>query len=377
MSINKKKKVVMTIANSPFTPYFYFFAKKVAEENLIDLLFVFIHYEEPTIIKEVDKLGIPSKWFYFDFRKGKKLQYLKLSYKFYKLFQSFKPDVVHTNLFDDSLPALLAAKWAGVKKRIITKQDTGYHYLYAPKGVRYDRINNCNATILIPPSQESFDFILQHEGGDPSKMKIIHHGVDIDEFTRADSDELNWIKEKFNPNGQIMIGTVARHVESKGYKYIIAAMEKIMTVRKDIIFVGAGSGPLLEEMNQLIQKKGLSENIILAGFIEKKYIPAFYQSLDIYIHASVYEPFGFVIPEAIFNRVPLITTSTGASRDALKHMESAYFIEVKSAEDIFSGIEFYLKNDAKFIIERAYYKASQMYTLENMWEGYRKLYLND
>jgi len=367
----------MMIANSAYTPYFRYFAEMASREQKIEFTFVFLHLEEPKIINEVKSFGVNSYWLPFDYRKEKKIQYLKLTFRLFRLFRKLKPDVVHTNLFDDSLPGLLAAKWAGVKKRVITKQDTMFHYLFATKGVKFDKMNNKNATHIVAVSQESFDFILKVEKAESRKMTIIHHGVDEKEFTRATEEEKKWVTEKFNPDKKIMLGTVSRLVESKGYKYVIDAMEILAKKRNDIIFIAAGGGTQHELLQQLINEKNLQNTMVLAGHIDKKYIPAFYQSLSVYIHASIYEPFGFVIPEAVFNKVPLITTNTGASRDAFKHMESAYFIRDKNADDLAAAIEFMIGNDNRSMTENALAKVKEMYTIEKMWNGYKTIYLND
>lgn len=375
--INKGKlKIVMMIANSGYTPYFRYFAEMASKEGKIDFTFIFLHLEEPKIINEVKSFGVNCIWLPFDYRKEKKIQYLKLTFKLFRIFRKLKPDIVHTNLFDDSLPGLLAAKWAGVKKRIITKQDTMFHYLFAPKGMKYDRWNNKNATHIIAVSNESKEFIINVEKADPEKVKVIHHGVDEKEFTNAGEEEKNWIKNNFNPKNKILIGTVSRLVESKGYRYSIEAIEKVVAKRNDILFLAAGAGPDKDLLQKMINEKNLQNNIFLMGHIDKKYIPAFYQSLSIYIHSSIYEPFGFVIPEAIFNHVPLITTNTGASRDALIHMESAFFVENKNSDEIAAGIEFLLTdNRARSFAEKALAISREMYTLEKMWSGYKAEYL--
>lgn len=367
----------MMIANSSYTPYFRYFAEQAFKEGKIEFTYVFLHLEEPKIIKDVEKFGVKSVWLNFDYKKGKKIQYLKLTFKLFKLFRKIKPDIVHTHLFDDSLPGLLAAKWAGVKRRVITKQDTNFHFLFAKKGMKFDRINNMNATEIIAVSQESYDFILNVEKAEKTKLKIIHHGVDEKEFTTASESEKEWVTKNFNPEKRILIGTVARLVESKGYKYIVEAMEMLVKKRKDVCFVAAGGGPQQQMLQEMINEKKLQEHFILAGHIEKKYIPAFYQSLAVYVHASIYEPFGFVIPEAIFNKVPMVTTNTGASRDALEHLVSAYFIRDKNPEDIFEGIEYMINNDTQNIISSALVKANAMFTLEKMWQGYKSVYLNE
>ncbi len=367
----------MMIANSTYTPYFRFFAEKAKKEEEIEFTYIFLHLEEPSIVKEVEDFGVKTIWLNFDYRKGKKIQYLRLTFKLFRIFRAIKPDVVHANLFDDSLPGLLAAKWAHVQKRIITKQDTYFHFLFAKKGMKFDRFNNRNATHIIPVSQESYDFIINIEKAEKGKLRIIHHGVDKMEFTNASNEEKEWIRQKFNPENKILIGTVARLVESKGYIYVIDALEILVKKRNDVIFVAAGGGPQQEMLQKLIDKKGLQKHFILAGYIEKKYIPAFYQSLSVYVHASIYEPFGFVIPEAIFNKVPLVTTNTGASRDALVHLESAYFIKEKNPNDILNGIEYMLDNNPEKIIASALEKANSMFTLQKMWQEYKSVYLND
>ncbi|MFZ5553493.1 MAG: glycosyltransferase family 4 protein [Bacteroidota bacterium] len=372
-----KIKVVMTIANSSYTPYFSYFARQAYQENNIEFTFVFLHFEEPKIIHELKNYNAVSYWYHFDYRKEKKIQYLKLVWKMYRLFKKIKPDVVHTHLFDDSLPGLMAAKWAGVKKRIITKQDTMFHYLFAKKGMKYDIKNNNNATHIVPCSEESREFIIEHEKADTSKIKVIHHGVDETEYTSATKEEIKYIRDKFNPHNKIMIGTVSRLVASKGYDYIIPAMALLAKKRNDLLFVAAGAGPHEQRLKKLVEDHGISSSFIFAGHIDKKFIPAFYQSLSIYVHASIYEPFGFVIPEAIFNGVPVITTPTGASRDALKHMESACFVPVKNTEALAEAIDFMAGRDNSAMAEEARKIARKMYTLQQMWAGYRSLYLDE
>lgn len=367
----------MMIANSSYTPYFRYFAEQAYKEKDIEFTFIFLHHEKPGTIEAVKEFNVKSYWLKFDYRKDKKLQYLRLSLKLFFLFKKIKPDVVHTNLFDDSLPGLLAAKWAGVKKRIITKQDTSFHFLFAKKGIKYDIKNNKNATHIIPCSEESKEFIIKHEAADINKIKVIHHGVDEIEFTAATEDEKKYIKEKYNPQGKILIGTVSRLVDSKGYQYIFSAMEILASKRNDILFVGAGGGPFHEKFKQIITEKKIENCFILAGHIDKKHIPAFYQSLSVYVHASIYEPFGFVIPEAIFNNVPLVTTHTGASRDALKHMESAYFIPEKNPQAIADAIEFVLANDNSAMVKKAKEIARKKYTLNRMWNEYLTVYRNE
>jgi glycosyltransferase involved in cell wall biosynthesis len=370
------KHVVMIIANSPNPSYFSWFAEKNIKEKDFKFTYIFLSNEKPNaIINKVAALGVTSLWYYFNYAQKKHLQYIKLCIKLFFLFRKIKPDVVQTNLFDDSLIGLFAAKLAGVKKRVMTKQDTGFHLRYAPKGIRFDIFNNWNATDIIPVSQETYELIMEHEKPNLKKVKIIHHGVDQDFINSATKEQIESLKTKFNLHNKIVIGTVARYVELKGYLEIIKAAAIINKTYNDIIFLGVGWGEQKTELDSLIQTLGLENKFLLPGRVEFDLIPAFYKCCDIYVHASHYEPFGFVIAEAMFSKVPIVSTPVGASRDCLVHKQSAYITRIMDPEDIAAGITFMLENNRQEIAERAYVIAKENFSKEVMWNNYKKLFL--
>lgn len=370
------KHVVMIIANSPNPSYFRWFAELNHKEKACKLSFVFLHTEVPELASIVKAYGVESHTLYFNTYKSKPLQYIKMLFKLFFLFKKIKPDVVQTNLFDDTLPAILAAKLAGIPKRIITKQDTGFHVNYAPWVVKYDKFNNANATHLIACSEESKEFILKHENGDIKKITLIHHGVDEQFITSASDSQINEVKKRFDLEGKIVVGTVARYIPLKGYADLIDAAEKLVPKYPDMVFLGVGYGAQLDELKQIIQSKKLEKSFILTDLLDYELMPAVYRCLNIYVHAAKIEPFGFVIAEAMFNKVPIVTTQVGAARDVLKHKESAYLITYNSPQEIADGIEYILNNRSNKIEDKAYSLAVRNFSRETMWTNYKNLYLS-
>jgi hypothetical protein len=151
-------KIVFVIANNSSVPYFKWFAERSAKNKEHQFCFVMLHSESPDMIVDAAQWGCECYWIPFNNEK-RKSSMISSFFKLYQLFKKLKPDVVHSHLFDDSLPTLLAARLAMVRKRVITKQDTTFHYFYAPKWVIADKFNNWNATDLIPVSKEAEDFI--------------------------------------------------------------------------------------------------------------------------------------------------------------------------------------------------------------------------
>ncbi len=371
-----QKHVVMIIANSPNPSYFSWFAELNAIENNFKFTFIFLATAKPDLTEKLKKYNVTSRWYYFDFAPKKHWQYIKLFSKLFFLFRKIKPDVVQTNLFDDSFVALFAARLAGVKKRVITKQDTGYHISYCPKFIPYDRFNNSNATDILPVSQESMELILKYEKPDPSKIKIVHHAVDQDRITVLNPEEILSLKNKYNLHNKIVVGTVSRYVFSKGYFEIVEAINILVKQFPNLVFIAAGWGPQKDKITEAIKKNGLESHFLLVDKINFDSMPSFYKCLDIYVHAAHYEPFGFVYAEAMFNKIPIVSTRVGAALDALKHKESCYFSDFKSPEQIAEGIA-YLINDPvakQDMAQKAYEIAKANFSKEIMWDNYKSIF---
>lgn len=364
----------MIIANSPNPSYFKWFSAFNKQEKLFKLTYVFLLTEKTEMEKLYREDGVDVHWFYFNYAKQKRTQFLRLTFQLYKLFLRIKPDVVQTNLFDDSLPGLMAARLAGVKKRVITKQDTGFHILYFPKYIKLDKLNNSNATHIIPTSTETMELIMKYEHPDVSKVKIINHGMSESGITNSSSVQVAAFKQKYNLENKIVIGSVSRYIELKGYRYIIAAAKIAVQKYPNLHFLFIGSGLQQDELASLISLNKLEQHITLTGRIDFNEIPTAYKSMDIFIHASEVEAFGFVFAEAMFNKVPIISTHVGAVRDALSHKENIYITKFKDPEDIAEGINFMMQNDRKQIAEKAYAICREKFSIEKMWDNYKNLF---
>lgn len=325
------------------------------------------------MLDDMRERNCDAYWVYFD-QKKRKRSYIQSYRRMKKLFKSIQPDVVHTHLFDDGLPGMLAARHTGVPQRVHTKQSTGFHWYYTPKKVRYDRIINRMATDLIAVTGECKEFLIEKERAPKEKIQLIHHGIDFGTLTKADESSINEFRQKFNLNGKKVAVTLSRYIDWKGYRFLIKAMSLLKDRYPDLVFLGVGSGDQLLELERLIAEHNLQEQFILTGWIEKRYIPSVLSAADIYVHAALREPFGFVFPEAMINEVPIVTTKTGAGRDALNHLESAYMVDYESPEQIAYGIEYMLQNDTREMTRKAKQQALNMYSIDKMFNAYVALY---
>ena len=367
--------IVEVMADPMGVPYFNLLAEHSKKHSNIKLSFICLNPTPTPMMDDMKKRGCDCYLVEFDVSK-RLSSWFSAYFQLKKLLSQLNPDVVHSHLFDDGVPAMLAAKHVGVKKRVHTKGCTTFNWFYAPKAVFLDRLINRCATDIVALSNESKKFIIEKEKADPKKISLIHHGVTFDDFIKLEASEINAFKAKFNLEGKKIIGTVCRYIDWKGYAQIIEAASLLKDKYPNTIFIGVGSGPQEEELRTLIKKKGLEDRFILTGWIEKKYIAAVFQSLDIYVHAAYMEPFGFVIPEAMVNKIPIVTTPTGSAADGLTHMESAYIAPYKNVQELANGISYFLDNDSTSFTEKAYQSALDNFTAEKMWSEHLELYLS-
>lgn len=370
--------VVQIMSNTPSVPYFNWFAEEIKNYPDYKFSFIVMYPSKPQMLEDMKERGCDCYWVPFDYNK-RKMDMISAMFKLTKLFKTIKPDVVNTHLFDDSFPGLIAARLAGVKKRVITKNDTTFHWNYAPKWVWADKLNNYNATDIVAISNESKEFILDKEKAIPSKVTLIHHGIPIDVLSKQNETYKKELSEKYKLDNCIVIGTISRYIEWKGYRYIIEAAAEVVKKYPNAKFIFAGDGPQVEEMNLLIAKYNLQNNTIITGWVSRDYVPSLYGIMDVYVHAAIKEPFGFVIAEAMANGVPLVTTKTGAAADALEHKQNCYFVAEKCADDIVMGIEWMLEDEErrKKVVAEGKQQVYAMYSVKDMLKRYLNVYNNN
>ena len=371
--------IVFVIANNSSVPYFKWFAEKATEAKNYRFTFVALHSEIPEMINDVKKFGWKCYWIKFNNTK-RKSNMIKAFFSLYKLFKEIKPDVVHSHLFDDSLPTLFAARLAGIKKRVITKQDTTFHYYYAKKWMIADKFNNWNATHIHAVATENMKFIIEKEKALEQKVHLVRNGFRYDLMTKNNNLYVDELKLQYNLANKTVVGTVARLIPWKGHNLIIKAAKKLIKIYPNLLFVWAGSDGgdgFKDELQELINHEGLQDNIIILGWIERYKMPSLYNCMDIYLHPALREPFGFAITEALMNSVPIIATKTG-STDLIENFKEGILIEENSIDDIVNAIVYYLENksETKNISTKGNQHAIDNLTFNKMWEGHINMYNN-
>jgi len=109
---------------------------------------------------------------------------------------------------------------------------------------------------------------------------------------------------------------VGRFSKEKNLLFLLSAYKKLNT--DDWGFILVGNGPQYQKLNDFINKNSIC-NVFLPGFKQKGEIPQYLAVSDVFILASISEPWGLVVNEAMAAGLPvLISKRCGCYSDLIK-----------------------------------------------------------
>ena len=112
--------------------------------------------------------------------------------------------------------------------------------------------------------------------------------------------------------GKVILLSVGRLVPYKGYPVLIRAM-KHLPGRYQLVIVG--SGPLRNELEELMDSENLRDRICIEGYLSERDLSACYGACDIFVLSSIMktEAFGIVQIEAMSCGKPVVATEIPGS----------------------------------------------------------------
>ena len=207
-----------------------------------------------------------------------------------------KPFVVH--LRTDSLKLLNLLK-------PLTSDD-----FFSPRFLRYipyrmalwmiQRYTIVNSNLVFCNSKETAEETNKVLGIDPSKIKVIHNGIDPEFFLGGNGER---IRERYELENKKVLVCVTRLALSKRIDRLLSTMEIIVKKRKDTVLLLVGGGELENEVRDSIRKRGLSKSIILTGHIRDDHLADFYAAADLFVYPS--SP-GTILLEAMAASKPFV-----------------------------------------------------------------------
>ena len=324
------------------------------------------------------------------FLKEKKISMVELTYHGIKkapstirlvknILKEWKPDVVHTHLIDANLIGLVASRWAGIEKRIFTRHNSTYHRNYFKKGILLDKLSIKLSTHIISISENVSEVLMTLDNAPRSKIRLIHHGFDLEKIKRDHPKLRKSLNAKFNPSCKSpVIGVVSRYMHWKGIQYIIPAFKKILVEYPDalLMLVGSGSGDHSNQIRQSL-KELPTDSYCETGFVNEFY--SVYKLFDVFVHVPIshdLEAFGQIYIEALAAGIPSVVTCSGIAKEFMIHEQNCLIVDFENSNDIHNKVIQVLKDDnlKNFIIQNGKECVDGKFDLNTMIEKLEEIY---
>lgn len=281
-------------------------------------------------IRDNTKILKPKSWF------DKKLKSYWRSFKLSKYIRENKLDIYHG--LSNELPQ--NAHKTGAKV-IVTIHDLifiRYPELYSKfdRKVYYQKLKYaCEiADTIIAISEQTKTDIINFFNVDESKIEVIYQSCSPIFYEDTDPSCKIEVTQKYNlPKKYILfIGEIEKR---KNVLSIVKAVNE-MSIDFPVVIIGKQSG-YQKEIEDYIAKYNLEDQIIVKNNIPFSDFPAIYQQAKLFIYPSVFEGFGMPIVEALFSKVPVITTKGGCFSET--GGLSSIYVDSKNVEELGEAIK--------------------------------------
>lgn len=177
---------------------------------------------------------------------------------------------------------------------------------------------------------------------------------------------------KARENGNFIVMNSARLHPQKGMDYFIEAASILIDKGYKISFFIVGDGPLMQEMQSLVEKKGLKNDVFFLGF--RNDIKNTILQCDLLVLTSVYEGLPLTPMEAFSVKKAVIATDIPGNRDVVENNVNGLLAETKKSSSIAEKIEELYKN--RELLTQLSKKSYDIYQQKFSMGAFKEAYLN-
>lgn len=177
----------------------------------------------------------------------------------------------------------------------------------------------------------------------------------------------------FEP-GEIVIGSVGRLSEQKGYVYLVRAAPFIFARYPQARIALTGDGELRGALEQEARTLGVADRIRFLGL--RTDVPDIYRALDLFVSPSLWEGLPTVVLEAMAYGAPVVATGIPGTRDLLVDGDNGWLARPADPADLARAVLTALENRAAWpaVTARAAAETVPQYRIERIAARYGALY---
>ena len=247
--------------------------------------------------------------------------------------RALKFDVIHSHDWL-TYPAGIHAKYVTGKPLVVHVHATDFDRSRGnvnPQvyGIEKDGMDNADHIICV--SDLTRETVISKYHQDPSKVTTVHNAVE------PMPPEIEAIESKKGTKDKV-VTFLGRITMQKGPEYFVEAAARVLQKAKNVRFVMAGSGDMMNQMIGLAAKRNIADKFHFTGFLKGKQVYEMLKSSDVYVMPSVSEPFGISPLEAMQCGVPAIISKQSGCAEILDNAIKIDYWDIDAMADAMYSI---------------------------------------
>jgi L-malate glycosyltransferase len=287
---------------------------------------------------------------------GKRLRRIGAALLLHKLLSRQSYDVLHANE-----PHALTAAWlAGAAKKVPVVVSRRVAYPLSRGGLaRYQR-----AQRIVAISRFVEQSVLK-SGVAPEKVAVVHEGVEVPPSPTPEARRQ--ARQRWGvTEGERLLGCVGYLLPEKGQEIAVRALSTVRKKVPGLRLLLAGDGPCRAALETLVERSGLQDAVIFAGFVQD--VSQVYAALDVFLFPSLAEPLGTSLLAAMAWGLPVLAVATGGVPEYAKDGDNGLLAAQPDAELFSAGLARLLSDEslANTLGQRARCTIAERFSAERM-----------
>jgi glycosyltransferase involved in cell wall biosynthesis len=213
--------------------------------------------------------------------------------------------------------------------------------------------------------------LVRDNGLDPARVVSVPTGIDPGRFGVVAKDVAR--SRLGLPGGTPLVGIVATLRSWKGHRYLVDALGRL--ARRDARLAIVGDGPQRSALEAQVAELKLADRVVFAG--QQDDVAPWLAALDVFALPSyANEGVPQALLQAMFARVPCVTTDAGAIPEIARDGDTATVVAKQDAAALAAGIDALLADPARAAAqaERAHAFVAPRYTEAAMVERMERVF---
>lgn len=246
-----------------------------------------------------------------------------------KLHQAKPFDLIDAHyVYPDGFAAVMLAKRLNIPV-VVSARGTDINLFPSFRTIRPMirwTLQNCNGIISVSSALKT---IMVGLGAPEERIAVIGNGVDIQRFRLMDR-RCARRQLKLPEDARILV-CVASLREAKGQQHLVSAVARIVSRYPGLKLYLIGEGPYRQNLEELRDRLGLQEHVVLTGNRSNEEIPLWFNAADVSLLASAREGWPNVVLESLACGTPVVATRVGEVPEILASPELGIIAEPDAA----------------------------------------------